>query len=74
MDQISILEDQAHHFFLLDFDDLPAGGSSKVGERDRKLTRVGGRPSTRARSISLSVWEGSKPARGSALSNHWYRF
>ncbi|CAB4286144.1 hypothetical protein Pyn_33594 [Prunus yedoensis var. nudiflora] len=28
---------------LLDFDDLPAGGSSKVGERDRKLTRVGGR-------------------------------
>lgn len=35
MDQISILEDQAHHFFLLDFDDLPAGGSSKVGERDR---------------------------------------
>lgn len=27
---------------LLDFDDLPAGGSSKVGERDRKLTRVGG--------------------------------
>ena len=28
---------------LLDFDDLSAGGSSKVGERDRKLTRVGGR-------------------------------
>ena len=29
------------HFLY--FDDLPAGGSSKVGERDRKLTRVGGR-------------------------------
>lgn len=39
MDQISISEDQA----LLDFGNLPAGGSSKVGERDRKLTRVGGR-------------------------------
>lgn len=38
MDQISISEDQAHHFF----DDLPAGRSLKVGERDRKLTRVGG--------------------------------
>ncbi|KAJ4949895.1 hypothetical protein NE237_014281 [Protea cynaroides] len=36
---------------LLDFDDLPAGGSSKVGERDRKLTSVG--------APSLELWSSS---------------
>lgn len=43
MDQISISEGQAHHFFLTSMICLQEGGSSKVGERDRKLTRVGGR-------------------------------
>jgi len=41
MDQISILEDQAHHFFLTSMICLQEEGSSTIGERDRTGWKVG---------------------------------
>lgn len=60
---------------LLDFDDLPAGGSSKVGERDRKLTRVGGRGavyiySNRGDSSTRQMGERSNRAGEGGLPHH----